>query len=150
MPEEAPNPHPPHALHRYVWLLPGIALGVLLTLLLGPTAAPIALAADSPTIGGGSGLYVAPARLGFDNQDRPVFGAYLIDTDAKRLAVYQVAPQVGDDPGEATVRLLAVRDTASDGGLRAFNSGSPDAREMQELLRMQDDARRAREARPVR
>jgi hypothetical protein len=91
-----------------------VILVVLLTRSNIPSILPAAFAQNQPPIAGGAGVFVMPAQM-----QQNVWGAFLLDVDAKTLCAYQFYP------GEKKLRLVAARSYKWDTKLEAFNVDMP-------------------------
>lgn len=91
-----------------------VIIVVLLTRSNVPSFLPAAYGQNQPPIAGGGGVFVMPAQM-----QQNVWGAFLLDVDAKTLCAYQFYP------GEKKLRLVAARSYKWDTKLEAFNVDMP-------------------------
>jgi len=125
-------PRPNRSLIIALWanaaLLAIIAI-LMLTRTGGPSLLPAAFAQNQPPIAGGAGVFVMPCQV-----QTNVWGAYMLDVDAKTLAIYQYLP------GDKRLRLLAARSYKYDTRLENFNTDNPTPREVRALVERQQAA----------
>lgn len=127
----APDRRPNRALTAALWAN-AVLLGGVLVVLLGrsntPSLLPAAFA-QQPPIAGGGGVFIMPGQV-----QSNVWGAYLLDVDAKTICVYQYFP------GEKKLRLSAARSYKYDTKLENFNADNPSPREVKALVERQNAA----------
>jgi hypothetical protein len=113
----SPATRRPNSIALALWAnaaLLAVILVVLFTRSNVPSFLPAAYAQNQPPIAGGAGVFVMPAQM-----QQNVWGAFLLDVDAKTLCAYQFYP------GEKKLRLVAARSYKWDTKLEAFNVDMP-------------------------